>query len=233
MRIQDVIPPLRLDRARHAAPQVFDSLRELIVGLALPPGTVLPRNELAERFGLSQTPVRDALIRLGEEGLVDIYPQHATLVSRISIASARQAHFLRRSLELEVVHLLAGRPDADLVARLQAHIDRQAAEAEREDFAAFVAADHAFHRELHLAAGVGELWLLQQRLSGHVDRLRRLHVPQAGKTAQVLTDHRAVLAAIAAGDGALAQTCLRRHLSGTLSQIDEICERYPDYVVRD
>jgi len=233
MRIQDVIPPLRLDRARHAAPQVFDTLRELIVGLALPPGTVLPRNELAERFGLSQTPIRDALMRLEEEGLVDVFPQHATLVSRISLASARQAHFLRRSLELEVVYLLASAPDADLLARLQGHIDQQARELAREDFSAFVAADRAFHHAMHVAAGVESLWQLQQRTSGHVDRLRRLHVPEAGKAQRILKDHQAVLAAIAAGDPAAAQARLREHLSGTLAQVEEISLRYPDYVIQD
>src|SRR5687767_7668084 len=96
---------LRLDRSRQAAPQVFDHLREQILSLELAPGTVLSRAELADAFGLSQTPIRDALIRLAEEGLVDIFPQHATAVSRIDVGSARQAHFLRRAIETEVVRL--------------------------------------------------------------------------------------------------------------------------------
>ena len=83
--------PAALDRTRQAAPQVFEQLRERIVSLALPPGTVLARAELAQAFGVSQTPVRDALMRLGEEGLVDVFPQHATLVSRIDTASAARS----------------------------------------------------------------------------------------------------------------------------------------------
>ncbi|MFX8242954.1 GntR family transcriptional regulator, partial [Acinetobacter baumannii] len=80
-----------LDRSRHAAPQVFEHLRELIIGVRLVPGTVLQRAELAAQYGLSQTPIRDALIKLGEEGLVDIFPQHATVVSAINVTQARQA----------------------------------------------------------------------------------------------------------------------------------------------
>src|SRR6478609_7792203 len=99
--------PRSIDPKRQAAPQVFDRLREQIVGLELAPGAVLARNELADQFGVSQTPVRDALIKLSEEGLVDIFPQHATVVSRIDIASAMQAHFLRRALEVDIAGTLA------------------------------------------------------------------------------------------------------------------------------
>lgn len=221
---------LRLDRSRHAAPQVFEKLRALIVSMDLKPGAPLARGELAEAFGLSQTPIRDALIQLRDEGLVDIYPQHTTTVSRIDIAAARQAHFLRRSLELEIVRVLAQRSDPDLIARLQAHIDVQHANCGQEGFPAFMAADQGFHFDMHVAAGVEALWELEQRYSGHVDRLRRLHLPEEGKAERILRDHQRILDAIAAQDVAGAQLALREHLSGTLSQIDEICQRYPDYV---
>ena len=221
---------LRLDRSRHAAPQVFEKLRDLIVSLDLKPGEPLARGELAEAFGLSQTPIRDALSQLRDEGLVDIYPQHTTAVSRIDIAAARQAHFLRRSLELEIVRVLAGRNDPALVERLRAHIDMLRANRGADRYQGFLDADRAFHREMHEAAGVAGLWELEQRYSGHVDRLRRLHLPEAGKADRILRDHQRIVDAIARQDAAGAQEALREHLSGTLSQVDEICERYPDYV---
>lgn len=222
---------LRLDRSRHAAPQVFAKLRAAIVSLELKPGASLARGELAQAFGLSQTPIRDALIQLRDEGLVDIYPQHTTSVSRIDIAAARQAHFLRRSLELEIVHVLAGRSDPGLIRRLQAHIDTQQSYLGKPDrYPDFIAADLAFHRDMHEAAGVMALWELEQRHSGHVDRLRRLHLPEEGKAKRIVRDHQRILDAIAAQDEVLARQALREHLSGTLNQIDEICRRYPDYV---
>jgi DNA-binding GntR family transcriptional regulator len=97
----------RLDRDRQAAPQVFERLRDLIISLELPPGSPLSRIILAKQFGVSSTPIRDALMRLDEEGLVEVYPQHATVVSRIDTERAQQAHFLRQSLELEIVRTLA------------------------------------------------------------------------------------------------------------------------------
>ncbi|MDA8455022.1 GntR family transcriptional regulator [Acidovorax sp. GBBC 3334] len=221
---------VRLDRSRHAAPQVFEKLREAIVNLDLAPGTVLARAELAERFGISQTPVRDALLRLGEEGLVDIFPQHATVVSRIDVPAARQAHYLRRSIELEVVRTLALEPAEATIARLRAQIEAMAAMAGPQTYREFVEADQGFHRLMYEAAGVPGLWDLVRRRSGHVDRLRRLHLPTEGKAQAVLADHRRIADAIAAGDAPAAQEALRAHLSGTLSQVEEICARYPEFV---
>jgi GntR family transcriptional regulator, rspAB operon transcriptional repressor len=222
-------PIHQLDRQRHAAPQVFERLRAAIITMQLTPGTVLSRAELALQFGLSQTPIRDALMKLGEEGLVDIFPQHATVVRPVDIALARQAHFLRRSIELEIVHTLACAPDPHLIAVLDALIEKQQALAAGEDYAAFVEADQAFHRQMYEAAHIPDLWTLARRHSGHLDRLRALHVPIPGKTATVLRDHKAIVEAIAAGDPLAAQRALRHHLSDTLTQLDDIRSRFPHY----
>ncbi|HSV84818.1 MAG TPA: GntR family transcriptional regulator [Ramlibacter sp.] len=222
--------PRRLDPKRQAAPQVFERLREMIIALELAPGHVLARAELAQMFGVSQTPVRDALIKLSEEGLVDIFPQHATVVSRIDAASALQAHFLRQAIELEVVGTLAARPTELVIAQLRAQLELQGALAAGDDYDRFIEADRAFHRLMYVAAGVPDLFDLARRMSGHVDRLRRLHLPTAGKAKAVVRDHKRILEAIAAGDPDQARARLREHLSGTLAQIDQIRARYPDYV---
>jgi DNA-binding GntR family transcriptional regulator len=224
------LPKIRLDRTRLAAPQVLEKLRDAILSLDLVPGTVLARQELADQFGVSQTPVREALLRLSEEGLVDVFPQHATLVSRIDIAAARQAHFLRRSIELELVHQLALEAPAGLVEQMKATIAQQAALSAAQRYGDFVGADRAFHRLMYEAGGVPDLWELVGRVSGHVDRLRRLHLPTAGKTEAILRDHRAIVRGIEGKNPAAAESALRKHLSGTLSAVDEICRQYPDYV---
>jgi DNA-binding GntR family transcriptional regulator len=223
----------KLDRSRHAAPQVFDRLRELIVTLELEPGAVLSRIELAERFGISQTPVRDALMRLGEEGLVDIFPQHATVVSRINLVSARQAHFLRRAIELEVVRTLATAPDPVLISRLRAVIAQQKAMRDLHDYREFSSADQDFHRQMYEAAGVPDLWDLVRRMSGHIDRLRRLHLPVKGKALAIVRDHIQIVDAVEAGDPDAAAEALRAHLSGTLSQVEQIRARHPEFVTAD
>ena len=218
------------DRTRQAAPQVFEHMRDQIIAMALPPGTVLSRVDLAAQYGISQTPVRDALMRLSEEGLVDIFPQHATRVSPIDIALAQQAHFLRQSIELEVARALAESADPALVDTLRANIRRMRTVVDDDNYAEFTVLDQAFHRTLYEAARVPDLFHLVRRQSGHLDRLRRLHLPIGGKTKAVVRDHVAIVDAIAAGDPVKAEACVRGHLSGTLSHLDAIRSRYATYL---
>lgn len=220
-----------LDPTRHAAPQVLDALRAAIVSLQLAPGSTLDRAELAQRFGISQTPVRDALMRLSEEGLVVIRAQSATLVSRIDVPAAREAHVLRRSVEIEIARLLALAPDATVIDSLRAQLARQTELAARRDYPGFIAADKEFHRLMYVAAGLPRLWGVVTRMSGHVDRLRLLHVPTDGKADSIMAGHGTILDAIEAGDVEAAQQAVREHLSGTLASVDEIQQRHPEFLI--
>ncbi|MET0962029.1 MAG: GntR family transcriptional regulator [Noviherbaspirillum sp.] len=231
--MNSTVAPFRLEKSRHAAPQVFEHLREQIMSMNLTPGTVLSRADLVEQYGVSQTPIRDALLRLAEEGLVDIFPQHATVVCPIHLGLARQAHFLRRSVELEIVYTLANLPEASratLCGRLRSILARQSAMLDAEDFKEFAAYDQMFHREMYDTAEVPDLWQLVRRQSGHLDRLRRLHLPIAGKASAILKDHQNILDGIEKGDPQEAQQMLRAHLSGTLANVEEIRARYPEYI---
>ena len=220
----------RLDRDRQAAPQVFERLRGMIIALDLPPGSPLSRAALAEQFGVSSTPIRDALMRLEEEGLVDVFPQYATVVSRIDVHRAQQAHFLRQALELEIVRVLALRPDEALVAELNATIARQQQFAKAGAFEKFMAADNEFHAQLYEAADKQDIWMLVRSRSGHIDRLRRLHLPSPGKAQDIVRHHKLIAKAIAGGEPDEAQKHLRTHLSGTLSELAQIRAQHPEYL---
>ncbi|WP_107869163.1 GntR family transcriptional regulator [Pseudoduganella sp. UC29_71] len=221
----------QLDRSRNATVQVFEHLRELIVTLALEPGAVLPRNELTRYFNLSATPIRDALTRLGEEGLVDIFPQHITRVRSVDLASARQAHFLRLSVELEMVRMLAERPDPALSQTLLQLVEQQRACLATGDLKNFTRIDLTFHQQLYEAAQLEQLWTVMRSSSGNLDRLRRLHLPLNGKAQSILDEHAAIARAIGAGDPDSAQQYVRQHLSGTLSEIEELRLKYPSFML--
>ena len=220
----------RLDRDRQAAPQVFERLRGMILSLELPPGSALSRAELAAQFGVSSTPIRDALMRLEEEGLVEVFPQYATVVSRIDVRLAQQAHFLRQAIELEIVRGLAIDHEATVVPELNQAIARQQQFAKAGDFERFITADNEFHAQLYVAADKQDIWSLVKSRSGHIDRLRRLHLPSPGKAQDILRHHRLIAKAIGAGEPDEAQKHLRTHLSGTLSELTQIRARYPEYL---
>lgn len=216
-------------RGRGSAEPVFVTLRQEIIALSLAPGTVLSRAALQARFGVSSTPIRDVLLRLEAEDLVEIFPQHATIVSPIDLGLAQQGQFLRRSVEMEIARVLAQAPDAVLLEGLRRLVRRQAAFADLDEHAAFAEADQAFHRTMYEAAGVAGLWPLVRRQGGHMDRLRRLHLPVTGKMREILRDHEAIVAAIAAGRPACAQERVRAHLSHSLDAVDALRARHPTY----
>jgi DNA-binding GntR family transcriptional regulator len=216
-------------RSQQAAGQVYEQLRDMILSLMLKPGTVLSRADLQRQFGLSSTPIRDALMRLEEAGLVEVFPQSGTLVSLIDVPLARQAQFLRRAIEQETVRVLSEAPDRALIERLRAVIREQANLAKSKNLERFNDADLTFHKLLYEAAGVPDLWSLVRHRSGHIDRIRRLHLPIGGKANQIVRDHTAIVDAIEKRDPDLAQAELRGHLSRSLAFSVELRVRFPGY----
>ncbi|RVV99873.1 GntR family transcriptional regulator [Mesobaculum littorinae] len=226
--LRDITPEVPVRRVSASA-QVHDALRARIVALDLAPGQPLSRAEVSDTYGVSQTPVREAMQRLSGEGLLRIFPQSKTEVARIDIAHAKETQFLRLSLELEVVRRLATAPERNFIDDIDALIDRQARAFEAGDVEEFTRFDRAFHRRLHCLIGADALWDLVTARSGHIDRLRNLNLPEPGKSASIIELHRRIAAAIRAGEAAEAEAAVREHLSGTLKQVEGIRARYPDF----
>lgn len=229
----EVIPPVSIAPALKrisAAHQLHEILRSRIISLDLTPGMQLSRNELAAAYAVSQTPVRDALQMLEQEGLVTVYPQSRTEVTRIDVGHAQETQFLRVSLELEVIRVLCETGSADDLARparllrLQEaalHVDR--------DLVRFNQLDRDFHYEMFEIAGMPDLWNLIQARSGHIDRLRALNLMEPDKASTVLQAHGQIMERILVRDVAGAQAAVRQHLSGTLALMKEIREANPDF----
>jgi DNA-binding GntR family transcriptional regulator len=91
--------------------------------------------------------------------------------------------------------------------------------------------DLEFHRTMYEAAKLMSVWHLIRSASGNLDRLRRLHVPMTGKARSIVEQHTGITSAIAEGDTVGAQGWVRKHLSGTLAELDILRERYPDYML--
>lgn len=219
----------RVDTGSHRSVSLdlFGDLRRRIVELDLLPGAPLSRSDLQRHYGVSSTPIRDALLKLQEEGLVEIYPQSRTLISRIDLDQARQAQFLRSSVEQNVVHHLALAPNAALIATLNHIVSLQ--EDRARDLPAFTALDQTFHRSLFEAADLLEVFQVIRRESMHIDRLRALHLLREDKVNRILVDHRRIVAAISAGDPKEARSAMADHLSQSIALGAEMRAEHPDY----
>lgn len=213
-----------------ASLQVYESLRARIISLALAPGARLSRAELAEQFGVSASPLREALLRLERDGLIATFRQSRTEVTLIDPEQLRREHFLRTAMECEVVNMLAARPDRAALARIGTIIRMQKVLLEDgEQIEMFRKLDEDFHRALFEAADQGHLHRSLQDQSSQMARLRSIDLPSEGKSASVVEGHAAVLEAITAGDRHAATDAMRAHLSGTISRLGQIMAQEPQF----
>ncbi len=145
----------------------------------------LSRSEIAVAYGVSQTPVRDALQMLEAEGLVVVYPQSRTEVTRIDLRQARETQFLRLSLELEVIRYLTENQPESIIKQADRLVALQETALNVDhDLERFALLDRQFHQTLFEGAGVADLWVLVQSRSGHIHRLRKLNLMDPGKPAR-------------------------------------------------
>lgn len=100
---------LMVDRRSSVADQVYAALHEAITSARLLPGAAISENSICRQFNVSRTPVRAAIQRLSEEGLVDVYPQLGSYVSRINLTGMQDSHFIRRSIEVGLLREVAQR----------------------------------------------------------------------------------------------------------------------------
>jgi GntR family transcriptional regulator, rspAB operon transcriptional repressor len=209
--------------------QVYDLLRDKIADLSLPPLYALSEKEIALVLGVSRTPAREALIRLSEEGLVDIYPQYGTFVAPIRTESLLSAQFIRESLECSVIRDLAVRAGAAVIADIEALIAEQARAVEAGDHLRFYAYDERMHQAFSVACGHQQVWRFIQGAKVQVDRVRHLALPQELGFRKLVEEHRAILAAIEAHEPDRADAAMREHLQRLIRALPEIQKNYPDY----
>ena len=218
-----------------AAPErVYLDLREQIINFDLPPGTTLSRTELAKAFGVSQTPVREALQRLEKEGLVLIYPQSKTIVAKIDVRQLSETQFLRVSVETEVVRRLAANDRQDTLRRAQTLLDMQKTlVGSDEGMPMFTELDRSFHQSLFEGVGMENLYVMLLERLGHLYRCQWLELPREGKMQDIIEAHQAVLTGIAKRDPERAARAMNAHLSGTISRVESLRKEFPDYFTDD
>jgi DNA-binding GntR family transcriptional regulator len=207
---------------------VYEDVRSRIVALELPPGAAVSEAELATRLEVSRTPVREAIILLADEGLLDVYPQRGTFVTPINRADVVTAQFIRESLECASLTAFPQDSPPHVAAELRGIVARQRLACELDDEAGFFELDALFHQRLMGAAGHEAAWQVVARTAAHLDRVRRMSLPQQHRVMRLVDEHDAVLDAALAGDGAAAVDRLRAHLRLVLDDVDVMHRAQPE-----
>ncbi len=219
----------RVRRAGVMRAQIYAALRDAIVSAELEPGRQLSEHELAESLGVSRTPVREALVRLRDDRLVEIVPQLGTFVSRISLEAVADAQFIREALECAAVRLAAERSDRADVRALKGILARQEDVRDAGDYDRWYVLDDELHAALCELSGHGVAWSLAQRANGHLNRVRRISLPQPRYLHEMVAEHKLIVAAVERGDADAAEESMRHHLRMVLGALDDLRAEHPDY----
>ena len=196
-----------IDPLRPAGLQIHRLLRARIIRTELAPGEALSEASIAASCGVSRQPVREAFMRLADEGLIVVRPQRVTRVGRISRAVARS-------------------PDpTPLLARLEACLDRQKAVSKRRP-ERFMALDEEFHRTLAEGAGHAHAWDVLEGVKAQMDRVRFLALRRF-PVAALVAQHEAILEALATRRPAAAERAMRAHLRTILDDLPDIVAANP------
>ena len=212
------LAPLATDGSK--AERVYAHLRRRIRELGLPPGAPIRKEEIALGLGVSRAPVSEAIARLAEEGLVEVFPQHGSFVAPIRAADVRESLFIRTALETEAMRRLAPIADARLVARLEANLVDQQNALAAGDLPQFYDLDESLHSQLFAAVENPRALRLLDAARAPLDRVRRLALPEPGRPESTLAEHRRLVDSVASGDPELAAAAMRVHLSMVGRSID-------------
>jgi DNA-binding GntR family transcriptional regulator len=191
-------------------------LRAAIVNLDLRPGEALVEKELCERFGISRTPAREAILRLADEHLLEIIPQTGTFVSRIPHEDLPEAMVIRKSLESTTVAAAAERASRSQVLVLASIVEQQREAAAKNDTRTFHLADEAFHAKIAEIARYPGIWRLVLQVKTQVDRFRQLTLLLPHRMEAVIREHEAVVEAISKADPQAATRAMAIHLDAVL-----------------
>jgi GntR family transcriptional regulator, rspAB operon transcriptional repressor len=216
-------------RGATAASRIYTELRAELVSLKRRPGEVVSEVEIALAYGVSRTPVREAILKLSDEGLVDIFPQSGIFVSRIPLSALPEAIIVRKALEQTTARFAAGLATVSQILSLHAILQRQREADAAGDRDAFHQADELFHATIADVAGYPGIWTLILQVKVHVDRFRQLTLPQKDRMTQVIAEHELVLAAIEAHDPAGAGLAMEKHLERLLGDISATQTVNPEY----
>ena len=212
--------------------QTYDRCKKDIMTFALKPGDPVSAAKLAERYNVSRTPAREALVRLNTEGLVDIFPQSKSMISKINVSRARQEWFIRKTLEIGMI-------DAFFENAAPADIEQMKAYAKQcesigmqprnhETSYEYIINDNKFHAVTYRVAGETLASELIESTMVRYSRVRLLADLDNDHKDRTVSEHEGLIRLAEAGDKEGYRKVLTLHLERVLGDIEQMCSQFPE-----
>ena len=224
----DDLPPL--DNAQPAGPQIFEALKIAILRMDIAPGSLIPETTIAERFNASRTPVREALARLRESGLVVTSAGKGNFATKLKASEIKEAQFVRQTLETGVVATLCEKGIDDQIRHeLESNLSEQASNLSVENTLTFQFLDDEFHRLLAEATGFKRIAMILEREKMVLDRLRVLSLNDEEHVRLLFDEHKAIFQAVVDSDKDEATRMIQQHLKSVLDTLSTLTERHRNF----
>lgn len=215
------LSPIKQERPSPVRQDAYEALREAILDGRLPAGERLVEREIAERLGVSRTPVREAIRKLELERLVAHVPRKGVVVRGISTAEALEIFTIRAALEGVAAGLAAERADARAGERLRSLCEQMEEALRNGDRPRFEKAHDRFNDTVYRLAGSPRLYDMINSLRDYIARFSRVTYGVPGRTESANREHRELAEAIAAGDRERAAAVARLHIEGSRAAFEE------------
>ena len=226
---------LKHTERRSLGDQIYELLRDDIVYTRYEPGAMIYENEIADRLGVSRTPVREAFRLLANEHLIAIEPQRGTRIAKISVNKVTEAWFVRERLEVGAFRLAAEKWNAAVAklydSQLNILLEEQSSAAKDRDAMRLLKLDEDMHRLIIEITGNQTLLQVVMQMRAHINRVRYLALTISGKERleRIVCEHQEILQAIRKGDAVRTEQLLESHLSKLNDELPEIRSRYGAY----
>lgn len=214
---------------RTAADDIFEQLRSEIVSLRLKPGTRISEVEFANQFEVSRQPVREAFIRLSKINLLEIRPQKATLVRKISEREILHARFLRVAVEVEVIRLACKIEGNLFQAGFEENLKAQESALSAGQVLEFHDLDYDFHNLICATAQCEFAFDTIADSKTHVDRLCLISLSTERGMYEIFQDHQQLYQMLQKNDAVEMERLIRLHICRLDQTLADARERHPEY----
>lgn len=202
--------------------QVYRRLRDAIAEGVLAPGDRLVEQELAEQLGVSRTPVREALQKLANEGLVSMLPRRGVVVESLSADDVDEIFRIREVLEGLAGYLAATRADEAVLAHMDAIVAESAAANQKGDEEAVVELNRRFHELVVAASKSARLEELIHIVLSQISHYRQMTMTSSSRRDAAVPEHKKIVEALRRRDPADAEACLREHARNARRTVMEL-----------
>ena len=209
--------------------QIYRILSRDIVQCLIPPGTPLSEKEVSMRFDVSRQPVREAFIKLAENGLIQIRPQRGSYVNKISLSQVRNGCFVRQAIECAVARRAATMITDKQLYQLEQNLHQQRIAIDRLQHNDFFQLDDEFHQLLSLIADCQLAWDTIENIKAAIDRVRYMSLDHVSSPDMLLAQHHDIFHALEKRDPDLVEKAMTQHLQEISESVQLIRQEKRDW----